>query len=281
MNQSTREILLTCPNCGIFKNLNIPESIFSQKKFGSIKIQVPVGAICSNHTFIVFINNKGHIVGYEKIDLQMVQIDNQKQIEKKLSIKGLIDIFGIYGLLSLMHAFVFNYPIYIVAENDDFYKKIENIKLLMEKFLEEKYRNVQSIEILRESDLNQIKIKNKNSLVIDSHKNILQTPWDEKLKFEESIVSKAMDIISYEEQLLLIQQNVDKFIKLCEETKKILGNVDKIYEEELIDQLSINLMSPKISNTQLILIKKFISNRNSADIANKIKNKAQDLFKIL
>ena len=281
MNQNTREIELTCPFCGAVKNLNIPESIFSQKKFGSIKIQVPAGAICSNHTFIVFFNNKGHIVGYEKIDLQMGQIDNQKQNEKTRSIKGLIDVFGIYGLLSLMHAIIFNYQIYIIAENDDFYKKIQNIKLLMEDFLEEKYRNVHSMEILRESDLNQIKLKNKNSLVIDSHKNILQTPWEEKLKFEESIVSKAIDIISYEEQMLLIQQNVDKFIKISEETKKILDNVDKIYEEELIDRLSKNLMSPKISNTQLILIKKFISNRISADIANKIKNRAQDLFKIL
>ena len=66
-----KEIEACCPICGLSKSLNVPEAVLSQKKFGTIKIQVPMGAVCSEHQFIVFVDQKGVIRGYEKIDIQM------------------------------------------------------------------------------------------------------------------------------------------------------------------------------------------------------------------
>ena len=65
---SFKTLEITCPVCGQIKNINIPESVFSQKKFGIIKIQVPLNAVCSEHQFIVFVDPKGSVRGYEKIE---------------------------------------------------------------------------------------------------------------------------------------------------------------------------------------------------------------------
>ena len=54
---------------------------------------------------------------------------------------------------------------------------------------------------------------------MDTHQHILQTPWDEKLKFEEAMVKRALEIIDEEEQLILMQQNISRFIKEAEHTK--------------------------------------------------------------
>ncbi|MBD3342499.1 MAG: hypothetical protein GF353_25590, partial [Candidatus Lokiarchaeota archaeon] len=66
-----KELVLTCPICQKEKAIQVPDSVFAQKKFGTIKIQVPIGAVCPDHQFIVFVDSKGIIRGYEKIDIQM------------------------------------------------------------------------------------------------------------------------------------------------------------------------------------------------------------------
>ncbi|MBN1217062.1 MAG: hypothetical protein JXA99_16700 [Candidatus Lokiarchaeota archaeon] len=64
-----REFNISCPTCGIDKIVKIPTEIFSKKESGCVKIHVPAGIVCSDHQFVVFIDQKGIIRGYEKIDL--------------------------------------------------------------------------------------------------------------------------------------------------------------------------------------------------------------------
>ena len=54
-----KKVELTCPACQTFKTIDIPDAIFDQKKFGTIKIQVPPGAVCPEHQFIAFVDTKG------------------------------------------------------------------------------------------------------------------------------------------------------------------------------------------------------------------------------
>ncbi len=62
---------VTCPKCGNGKRISVPDSLFIQKKFGTVKIKVPQGAVCEDHNFIVFISTKGQIIGYDRQPLQM------------------------------------------------------------------------------------------------------------------------------------------------------------------------------------------------------------------
>ena len=116
---------------------------------------------------------------------------------------------------------------------------------------------------------------------MDTHQHIFQTPWDEKLKFEESIIKKALEIIDEEEQLILMQQSIAKFIKEADYTKEILENLKEIYEDDLMDKITKDLMIPKLNHYRLSLIKNYIKQRYSPKLASKIKNKVEEFLDLL
>lgn len=283
MLETFKEIEVTCPTCGETKRINIPESVFSQRKFGTIKIQVPVNAVCPKHQFIVFLDTKGVVRGYEKIDIAMavIPVETEKEITGILTLRKLIQLFGTYGVLSLMHAKIFNYPSYIIKD-EDFEPTEELLNLIGNRILPEKYRGHNSIRLLEKSDYSKIKLKEKNALLIDSlTQNILQTPWKEKLKFEEEIVKRALEIINEEEQLRLLQQRIAIFIKEAEQAKDILEEVNEIYEEDLIEQVSRETLLPRMNQNRLILIKKFIKHNFSQKLASRIKSKVEEFLSSL
>ena len=69
MEQAFKLLKIACPSCGSAKELKIPDSIFSEKKIGFIKIQVPQGAVCNDHNFMVLADPKGKVLGYETFDV--------------------------------------------------------------------------------------------------------------------------------------------------------------------------------------------------------------------
>lgn len=256
--------------------------IFAQKKFGTIKIQVPIGAVCPEHQFIIFVDSKGIIRGYEKIDIQMGMPAGETELEKAgvLTLRKLIQLFGLYGIFSMIHSKVFNYPVYIIVdENFEYSEKV--LHAIAEMLLPERYKGDKIVHILEETNYGKIKLKEKNALLMDTNQHILQTPWDEKLKFEENILKKALDIIDEEEQLVLMQQAIETLIKEAECAKSILEDVKEIYEDDLIEQLSRDLMMPKITHYRLSLIKNFIRQRFSTKLASKIKNKVEEFLDLL
>ncbi len=276
------EIEVTCPICQTVKNLNVPETVFSQKKFGTIKIQVPPGAVCPEHQFIVFVDSKGNIRGYERIDIQMSMPTEETEREAAgvITLRKLIQMFGMYGVFSMMHAKIFNYPVSVIV-NENFNVKADIINAIGNSMLPSRYKGKSGISYIEEPDLSKIKLKEKNVLLMDSQQHIFQTPWEEKLKFEESIVKKALEIIDEEEQLIIIQQAIAKLIKESEFTKDVLEIVDEIYEDDLIDKISSDLMIPKINHFRLGLIKSFIKQWFSPKLTTKIRNKVEEFLDLL
>ncbi|MHA2281913.1 MAG: hypothetical protein ACXAC5_13805 [Promethearchaeota archaeon] len=90
MLETFKVLEIKCPTCGEIKNINVPESIFSQKKFGTIKIQVPLNAVCPDHQFIVFVDTKGTVRGYEKIDIHIASLTREieKETERRLNLRN-------------------------------------------------------------------------------------------------------------------------------------------------------------------------------------------------
>ncbi len=283
MATPTKPLEITCPICAKVKIINVPEAIFSQKKFGTIKVQIPQKAVCE-HQFIVFVDTKGIIRGYEKIDLLMTAAKPEEKEppkeKEKLTLNKLLQMYGVYGVFSLLHAKIFKYKSYIMSnkENEEF---ASSINALFDRLLPEQYRDKSAIEFLYESDLNKIKLKEKDSLLIDANQYIIQTPWVEKLKFEESIVEKALGILNEEEQLILLEQDIARFIKEVEASIKIVESVKEIYEDDLIEKITKDLNIPKINHYRLSLIKEFLKQRISNKLPSKIKNKVEDFLNLL
>ena len=285
-DQMTKEVELTCPTCQTFRKITVPAAIFSQKKFGTIKIQVPPKAVCE-HQFIAFVDTKGIVRGYERIDLLMSMPSEEAkegkgpEKDKELTLKKLIRKYGLYGVFSLLHAKIFDYPAYIVKDKGSEQSSIQ-LNEFLDKNIPEKYRDQTfKIKFLDETSYDKIKVKEKNALLIDSQQNILQTPWEEKLKFEESMLKKALEIIDDNEQLIILQQDIAKFVKEAELAKSILERVKEIYKEDLIDEMANQLKAPKINKYRLNLIKDFISQRYSEKLTKRIKNKVQEFLNLL
>lgn len=284
MSVTYKQLEVTCPICQAVKKINVPESIFLQKKFGSIKIQIPSGAVCPEHQFIVFVDPKGIIRGYEKIDILMgAPIEPAKESVRdkgKISLKRLIQEYGLYGVFSLMHAKVFNYPSYIIKDKskEDI---AEIVNSLLDRIMPDKYKEADKLQFIDDINYDKIKLKEKNALLIDSHSNILETPWEDKLKFEEGFIKKALEIINDEEQLILIEQDIAKFVKEVDLVVGILKEVKEIYEDDLIERIAKDLKVLKINHYRLTLIKDFIRQRIDAKLPSKIKNKVEEFLNLL
>ena len=267
---SYKEVEVTCPICEKVKAINIPDRIFSQKKFGSLKIQIPQGAVCAEHQFIAFIDTKGKVHGYEKIDVTM-KITFEETVKERagvITLRRMILMVGIYGVLSLLHAKIFNYNTYIIIDEKFKYSE-ELMNLIGDRLLPNSYRGKGKVHLLKETDYGKIKVS-KESLLLNTQNHILQTPWQQKLKFEQEIVKKALEILDEEEQLLILQRGIANFIKEAEYTVEILEGVKQIYEEELKEKLTKELMIPKINRFRINLIKEFIERTISPKIASKI-----------
>jgi len=277
---SYKEIEVTCPTCSIVKVIKVPMRIFSQKKFGTIKIQVPQGGVCKEHQFIVFVDTKGIIRGYDQIDLLMKRVAEGEEKTRRFSIKHFVDIYGLYGLFCLIHAKIFNYPAYIIRdkESEDFSDVINKIG---DTLLPEAYQGTSNVSFFEEIDYNKIKLNDKNAFLMDTHQHILQTPWEEKLKFEEEMIKKALDIFDEDEQVNLIQQSISKLVREAEYVKRVLENVKEIYDEDLVDRIARELMIPKPNYYRISLIKDFIKQRYSPKLAAKIKSKVEEFLNLL
>ncbi|MFW9999225.1 MAG: hypothetical protein ACFE9Q_05315 [Candidatus Hodarchaeota archaeon] len=282
MAESFKVLAITCPSCGKEKNINIPEAVFLQKKFGTIKIQIPINAVCREHQFIVFVDAKGIIRGYEKIDILMSTVSPEvdRKSAGRVNLRNLINIFGIYGIFSLIHGKIFNYPSYIIKD-DNFEYTEHLLNSIGDNILPETYRGSKTIHIIEDPDINKIKIKDKNALILDTSQHIFQTPWTMKLKFEEQIIKRALEIIDEEEQLKLLQQDISKLISEVHYTISILEGVDQIYEDDLIDKISKAFSIKKISNYRLNLIKEFIRRNISKKIVLKIKNRVGEFLSVI
>jgi hypothetical protein len=118
---------------------------------------------------------------------------------------------------------------------------------------------------------------------MDAQQNILQTPWDLKLKlkFEDDLIKKALEIFDDKEQFSILRQGIIKLIKEAEHAKILLEKVKRIYEEDLIDQISQDLMEPRINRYQLLFLKEFIKRRFSEKLTDKIKGKVEDFLTLL
>jgi hypothetical protein len=286
-----RELEFTCPICQEVKAINVPEAVLNQKKFGTIKIQVPAGAVCSEHQFIAFVDTKGIVRGYEKIDVSMsIQKEQTTEVlEKQITLNGLIQKYGPYGTFCLLHVSIFDYPGYIIR-NKDTKVNLEGIHNFFSSLIPPKYENTNKIDdIVFDSNVykaegwyfEKVKLKEKDAFIMDTKQYILQTPWEGELKLEERFVKKALEIIDPEEQELLLKQDIGNFIKICEATKEILEDVKEIYENDLIDKLSKEYNISKIDKDVLNQVKTFLARRYSAKMAKRIKNKVQEFLDFL
>jgi len=272
---------VTCPKCGIGRIISVPDSLFIQKKFGTVKIKVPQGAVCKDHNFIVFISTKGQIIGYDIIDAS-VSLDQKEKLPENLSdmtLDEVIDAFGFNCVAGFLHAKLFDYPSYVIR-NEEFALDIEQFNDFFDRLIPPNYRNSNAI---KDDEFDSYVFPNPNyyyttfkrehsdAFLINNRKLVIQVPWRIQIDFEKSILTNALGKTDKSEQLKYLAQYVNQFISDVEFTQKVLENVKNINKKELIKKLREKLIVSTINKNRILSIKEFITRRISKEVGSKIK----------
>jgi len=282
MSSILKKFEVSCPRCGVGREISVPESLFFNKKFGTVKIKVPQGAVCKEHNFIVFISTKGKIVGYDIIDAS-VSLDQKDKLPIdliSLTLEELIEAFGFNCVAGFLHAKLFDYSSRIIR-NEEFSLDIEQLNELFDRLIPVKYRNSNAI-IDEEFDsyvfsnpnfyYTMIKNKHNDAFLINNRKLVIQVPWHTHIDFEKTILSNALGKTDKNDQLKYLALYINQFITDIEFTISLLENAKAISEKELIKKLKEKLIVSTINRNRIVLIKEFISRRISKDLSKKIKN---------
>ena len=282
MSSTVKKFLVSCPRCGEGREISVPESLFFDKKFGTVKIKIPQGAVCKEHNFIAFISTKGNIIGYDIIDAS-VSLDQKDKLPIdliSLTLDELIDAFGFNCVAGFIHAKLFDYNARIIR-NEEFSLDIGQLNELFDRLIPVKYRNANVISdeefdsyVFSNPNFYYSMIKNKytNAFLINNRKLVIQVPWHTHIDFEKSILSNALGKTDKKEQLKYLALYINQFISDVEFTMSLLENAKNISEKELIKKLKEKLIVSTINRNRIVLIKEFINRRISQDLSRKIKN---------
>ena len=273
MENDQKELDVTCPICKAVGKIKIPVEIYSQKKWGTVKIQVPPGAICKEHQFIVLVDAKGIVRGTEKVELTTTGNDITKDLpQEKFTLKILIERLGLQATHHLLHALIFNYPTYIIRS--DSITTTSQVKMILQEIILENFHlELPPVEIIEYDMAQNIILNKKNALLINAKMEILQVPWKEKLKYEEAIVKKARDIFNENEQLVILQQEILRIVRDAELARGILEYYDEISRDEFSTELTKKMRISKMDKNYLNIVKLFIAKRYSEELINRIKKK--------
>ena len=278
---SLKQFDVTCPKCGNGRIISVPGSLFIQKKFGTVKIKVPQGAVCNDHNFIVFISTKGQIIGYDIIDAS-VSLDKKEKLPENLSdltLDEVIDAFGFNCVAGFLHAKLFDYPSYVIR-NEEFALDIEQFNNLFDRLIPPNYQNSNAI---KDDEFDSyvfpnpnyyyttFKRKHADAFLINNRKLVIQVPWRIQIDFEKSILNNAVGKTDKNEQLKYLAQYINQFISDVEFTQNLLENVKNISEKELIKKLKEKLIVSTINKNRILSIKEFITRRISKEVGSKIK----------
>lgn len=282
MQVQYKSIHVTCPRCGAEKSVPVPITLFSEKKLGHVKIQVPKGAVCQDHVFIVFLDVQGRIIGYETVDLSILSLADIKTRKdgKTISLKEFIDIMGFQCFAGLIHAKLFNYPLYIIVKNE-FKVNLDVINNVLDDLMPEMYKNTRSLKTFKyDEDIYPlvtyfyalVKNKRKTSFLMNNRKHIVQMPWKTGLVLEQSIINSALSKDDKNEQLKFIAFYISKFLEDVEKTLIIVKSVKKMSKKDLVKKLKEIAITSTVSKNYISFIKEFVHRRISPELAKKIQD---------
>ncbi len=277
---------VACPRCGAEKTIHVPKTLFDEKKFGHIKIQVPKGAVCQDHIFIVFLDIKGRIIGYETVDLS-IKTTTEKKIPQEIDIEEkatrldqFIEDFGFNCLAGLIHSRLFNYHSYLIT-NEKFSVKLDVINTTLDEIMPAAYKNRRPLKTIEFNNkiypsatyfYALVKNQKRTAFLMNPSKLIVQMPWKTGIGLEKSIINSALKKEDQNDQLKFLTFFINKFLEDVDITISILKTTKKISKKDLVKKLKEKSPLSTVTKTRVDFIKEFIHRRKSPQIAKKIQD---------
>ncbi|MHA1105070.1 MAG: hypothetical protein ACTSPN_05025 [Promethearchaeota archaeon] len=282
MTEEIKILKPACPKCGVSKRIPIPASVFAQKTFGLIKIQVPQGACCEDHQFIVIADMEARIIGYEAIDVSVSKEEEELpeiESEIKFPLKYLINKLGFNSVAGLIHAKLFKYDSFVIR-SDESDISLEDLNEYFDNMIPEPYKNSIKIDIINYDDeifpnpgyfYSLVRNQKTKAFLFNPRKHIVQMPWRTNIYYETHVINYALERTDPKEQTKIISDSIVRFISDSEFAKTILDNVKKISEKDFMKTLDEKLALTTINKYRMALTKEFLRRRVSVDLIKKIK----------
>ncbi|MHA1612589.1 MAG: hypothetical protein ACTSYU_11095 [Promethearchaeota archaeon] len=255
-------IRVECPTCQSSKNIAVPKYLFTNKKMGTLKVQIHTG-ICCEHGFIAFVAKNGKIRGYESIDMAInISKIEESAIQGKLFMRDLLKKYGDYALTSCLHSVLLNIPICFLRKKTERSKTAEISKLFNE-ILPEGHKST-LVQVSTIWDVDYRKAKIEDALIISPEGLIANAPWNEiSLIYEKEILYKALEILDDSSQTLIVQQELQESFKHAQFIAELILERE-IFEEELIAQFK-DQFRKTLSESYLKLLKQMVKFRFKGD----------------
>jgi hypothetical protein len=287
MQVASKQVKIACPSCGVEKVVNVPLSLFAEKKFGHVKIQVPQGAVCPDHVFVVLLDMEARILGYQTVDLSVSSTSesthkDQDRFEKddNLGLMKFIKMFGFRCFAGLIHSKLFDYQAYIIKKND-FQMEMDSINKFLDDIVPDVYKNhifVDKIEY--DEDIYPVAtyfyalVKNQNTtdFLMNLQKHVIQMPWQTGVELEKNFIASALTNKDPIEQTKFVSFYISKFLEDVEKTKIIVEPVKKISRKDIVKKLKEIAITSTVTREYVSFIKEFIHKRISPELSIKIRN---------
>lgn len=282
MPEEIKILMPACPKCGVSKKIPIPASVFAQKTFGFIKIQVPQGGCCQDHQFIVIADIEARIIGYEAIDMSVSKEEEQlpeMESEVKFPLRYLINKLGFNSVAGLIHAKLFKYDSFIIR-SDQADISMEDLNAYYDFMIPEPYKSSIIIDTIYFDGqifpnpgyfYSLVANQKTKAFLLNPRKHIVQMPWYTNIYYETHIINYALERTDPKEQTKIISDSIGRFINDAEFAKTILDGVKKISEKEFMKTLDEKLTLTTINKYRMALINEFLRRRVSVDLVKKIK----------
>ncbi|MHA1793136.1 MAG: hypothetical protein ACTSVI_10865 [Promethearchaeota archaeon] len=287
MTVEVKQVLVRCPICKKEAKIDIPVFLMNESQDGVLKVQIPQGACCDEHSFMVYIDKKFTVRGYQNADIEFRLGSSSRSAEpptgekeeksglKNFTMNDIIETLGVDIAAVVIRTVLINRPI-LFLDTFDLYNRVDKTIAYL--------REIESDEILitvrkvKREELRDKKIRKLNALIaVPLYKAIMRSPFpgDMKTRFEINLLRETLKIPDRGGQIIYLRRELIKISKIIEELAKVLKSSDKIYEEDLPDIIN-DKFNYRLELKYVDIIKDVIKYKYNSKLSSKIISKSLD-----
>ncbi|NMC05635.1 MAG: hypothetical protein GYA24_10510 [Candidatus Lokiarchaeota archaeon] len=282
MTVEVKPIKVICPSCKCEKNIDIPAFLVNDAKDGMLKVQIPQGACCPEHSFMAFVDKKFVVRGYQNADIEFKIGEREKSAKEKkeeglkgFTVPEMINTIGPDICAVILRGILVGIPV-LFLDTFDLYERVDKTIMLLHDM--ESDDLVITAEKMSREEMKDKKMKRHNALiVVPLYKAIMRSPFGDGIntRFESDLLSEASQLPDRTSQIVFLRKELIKISKIIDEFVKLLKTTEKLYEED-IPAYTREKFNYKLDAKNIDVIKQIIEYKHDKKLASKIISKSLD-----